>query len=290
MDIPKWIVILFLIWIVFFVLKNREENKKKVTQKAKENPLKSTEYNGYIYFDKDKILSSEEFARMQTQFKLEDKVNMVAVLKDFMIPYSATEYYKIQKALRDLSEPHRSTVEACYKQNITASAILFKIPIPKNLFCDNVVVLLYCSLYLKLTQAVDYDSQMQTYIREEYHTVESDKVIKHHQDLQILLKSLDSVNTLLGPMIPDFEHYLTIEHLYNCWLKLLVNKKPYLDYYSESIVNFKELVTLYYGIAKLDCPMTYLNFNPAIIDYILQSKRYSKSRLSLAVCNTVDMV
>lgn len=91
----------------------------------------------------------------------------------------------------------------------------------------------------------------------------------------------------------NYRYYFTIELLYIEWSKWLAKhnyKDVYVDYYNADIINFKELATLYYGVMQMNMPLSYYHFTPAIVDYILQSKRYSNAKLTLVASNDESMV
>lgn len=277
-----FLLIAFINGIYFYIPRSKSNKKEQNTTYSSIEPTYS---NGLLYFDKEKILNSNRFNSIKEEYNVDMLPGMVSMLKDFMIPYNDAEYYKIQKQLREIDEPKRSTVTNCYKQNITASAIIFKRPIPKNMYSSHISVLVYCSLYIELTQPVSYDEQLQLYTKEEYHKVDPVEIPELHSELQTLINSLDSVNLFISHIVPTYGHYLLVEHIYRNWLITLVDKPVYHGYYSESISNFKKLLTLYYGIMKIDIPASYFEFTPAIVDYILQSKRYSLSKIYLAASN-----
>jgi hypothetical protein len=280
-----------LLWLYLFYrfmtwlnTKPKEDNKGII-----KNPIVPIESNGLLSFDKEKILSSDMFKSVQKEHTSESYPAITTMLKEFMIPYGPGEYFKIHKQLRTLPESQRANVASCYKQNITASAILFKRSIPKSLYTNDTSVLVYCSIYLELIKPIDFEEQLQLYIKNEYHTVDASTIPECHSELQTLIECLDSLNSLLVP-VHQLDHCLQLEHLYNVWLSNIANSPQYLGYYKGSIINLKKLLTLYYGILQMPIPQSYFHFTPAIVDYILQSKRYSLSRISLAVSNDDNSV
>lgn len=277
-------VYLFYRFMTWLISKPKEDNSD-ITK----NPIVPIESNGLLSFDKEKILSSERFKSVQKEYTSESYPAITTMLKEFMIPYGPGEYFKIHKQLRALPESKRTNVETCYKQNITASAILFRKSIPKSLYTEDISVLVYCSIYLEITKPIDFEEQMQLYIKNEYHAVDPSIIPECHNELQTLVECLDTINNLLIP-IAQLDHYLTIEHMYNVWLSQTSNKPQYHGYFKESVDNLKKLLTLYYGILQMPIPQSYFHFTPAIVDYILQSKRYSLSRISLAVSNDDNSV
>lgn len=280
-----------LLWIYLFyrfmswLTTKPKEDKQDIIK----NPIAPIESNGLLSFDKEKILSSNRFKAVQKEYTSESYPAITTMLKEFMMPYGPSEHFKIHKQLRALPESQRTNVAICYKQNITASAILFRKSIPKSLYTDDISVLVYCSIYIELTKPVDFEEQMQLYIKNEYHAVDPSTIPECHNELQTLVECLDAINNILVP-VSQLDHYLTIEHMYNVWTSQISNRPQYLGYYKQSVDNLKKLLTLYYGILQMPIPQSYFHFTPAIVDYVLQSKRYSLSRISLAVSNDENSV
>jgi hypothetical protein len=210
-------------------------------------------------------------------------------MKQCIIPYSNSQYYKVLKAIRQADNVKKDTLLKGYQQTVTASAILFDRPIPKALFTDEMVVLAYIHYYIEYCKPVKYEEQLQNYIKNEYNSDMENDPASYHAELSRLLPDLDGFNMLVHSTF-DFDYMVTIDHLYNSWLEHCKNSVN-LFLYKSDIEHFKKLVTIYYGVMQLDTPINYLHFTPAIADYVLQLNRYHPSNhLQLVVNNTDDTV
>ena len=285
-------LISFLITLAIFTLAYLKiVSKPKQTKQTDTKPARIPyeEVDGIITLDSNELLSSSLYKRITKEFKSSDYPGMVSLVKQCILPYNTSQYYKVLKGIRYSDNVNKETALKGYQHTITASAILFNRPIPKPLFTDEMVVLAYVHFYIEYCTPVDYEEQLQNYIKNQYNLDMENDPASYHTELNNLIKDLDSFNMFIHSTM-EYEFMISIDHMYTSWLDTCRNSSN-VFLYKSNIEYFKKLVTIYYGVLQLDTPVNYLHFTPAIADYVLQLNRYHPSNhLQLVVNNTDNTV
>ena len=283
----SFLITLAIFTLVYLKIVSKPKQTKQTDTKPARIPYE--EVDGIITLDSNELLSSILYKRITKEFKSSDYPGMVNLVKQCILPYNASQYYKVLKGIRNSDNVNKETALKGYQHTITASAILFNRPIPKSLFTDEMVVLAYVHFYIQYCTPVSYDDQLQSYIKSQYNLDMENDPASHHTELNNLIKDLDSFNMFIHSTL-EYEFMISIDHMYTSWLDTCRNSSN-VFLYKSNIEYFKKLVTIYYGVLQLDTPVNYLHFTPAIADYVLQLNRYHPSNhLQLVVNNTDNTV
>lgn len=283
----SFLITLAIVTLIYLKLVSKPKQTKPADTKPARLPYE--EVDGVVTLDTDELLDSKLYKRITGEFKPEDYPGMVNLMKQCILPYNTSQYYKVLKGIRYSDNINKETTLKGYQQTITASAILFNRPIPKSLFTDEMVVLAYVHFYIQYCTPVSYDDQLQSYIKNQYNLDMENDPASYHTELNNLIKDLDSFNTFIHSTL-EYEFMISIDHMYTSWLDTCRSSSN-VFLYKSNIEYFKKLVTIYYGVMGLDTPVNYLHFTPAIADYVLQLNRYHPSNhLQLVVNNTDNAV
>ena len=283
----SFLITLAIVTLIYLKLVSKPKQTKQTDTKPARIPYE--EVDGIITLDSNELLSSILYKRITKEFKSSDYPGMVNLVKQCILPYNTSQYYKVLKGIRNSDNVNKETALKGYQHTITASAILFNRPIPKSLFTDEMVVLAYVHFYIEYCTPVDYEEQLQIYIKNQYNLDMENDPASYHTELNNLIKDLDSFNMFIHSTL-EYEFMISIDHMYTSWLDTCRNSSN-VFLYKSNIEYFKKLVTIYYGVLQLDTPLNYLHFTPAIADYVLQLNRYHPSNhLQLVVNNTDNTV
>ena len=283
----SFLITLAIVTLIYLKLVSKPKQTKQTDTKPARIPYE--EVDGIITLDSNELLSSILYKRITKEFKSSDYPGMVNLVKQCILPYNTSQYYKVLKGIRNSDNVNKETALKGYQHTITASAILFNRPIPKSLFTDEMVVLAYVHFYIEYCTPVDYEEQLQIYIKNQYNLDMENDPASYHTELNNLIKDLDSFNMFIHSTL-EYEFMISIDHMYTSWLDTCRNSSN-VFLYKSNIEYFKKLVTIYYGVLQLDTPLNYLHFTPAIADYVLQLNRYHPSNhLQLVVNNTDNAV
>ncbi len=277
------LIIVILIMIVFLLYKNNlKTSNVENTEVKPSNRLAYYEAGGMVRVDQESLLRSDFFKELLQKVDPDKNQQSLQQIRKHIYPYNTKEMFKIIEILRNSDFDNKEIIDLNYRICVTASSIIFGFTLPAKLYTTNPVVFIYCALYIQENTSTVFDDSMCYYIEMQSDKETAEEVIEHHKEIDNIIKDLDYANIFLV-MTVENDHYLSIDYLYTRWLEQPGVKHSNLHFYKESIENFKKLVTIYFGIYGIDVPESYLHFNIAIIDYIKQTKRYSKHKLTSVV-------
>jgi len=273
------LVALYIYWYQYY-LHNGREGQKKYFNKSKVTTFKYTDERGIININRNTLLNSDYFKQILHKTNTKEPDVNIKLMKQFMRPYSHKELFNAVQAIRAVDSESKDKVENAYKLFTTASSIVFNKTIPSVMFANSQAVIRYCAIYINLVKPVSYSDELKKYTFTQYHKEDAVDVPRYHKELKLIIEDLPYANEFLSNIF-DYEYYFTVEYLYSF---LFSNKSTGLiniDFYKQDIENFKKLLTVYFGIYQVNPPIDYLHFNSAIVEYVIQTKRYSKFKIKL---------
>lgn len=268
------LITFYLYWKIRSTVQNKHSTKSKYTT------FKYTDQRGIVSISRDDLLNSDYFKQILDKTNTTEPDVNIKLMKQFMRPYSHKELFNVVQAIRAVDGESKDKVENAYKLFTTASSIVFNKTIPSVMFANSQAVIRYCAIYINLVKPVSYAEQLKKYAFMEYSNEDAKDVPRYHKELKLIIEDLPYANEFLSKVF-DYEYYFTVDYLYSI---LFLNKTTGLinvEFYKQDIENFKKLLTVYFGVYQVDTPIDYLHFNSAIVEYVIQAKRYSNTKIKL---------
>lgn len=261
---------LYVLAMFYLLFNNYRLNKIQKEIKA----INDKNVNGFIYLNRETYLNSEYFKCVSNNAELHKLQASVEFLNEFLT------YPDIEYQYRILVERHQLNLDEgvsdVFNDLVSAACILFNKPVHPDIYSQSVGVAINCHLYLVQTRPVSFMDEMQKYIDNQYEYVDSEDIAKSHKDIKYILDHVSAISKLIAELYTDYKIHIEYNYLKRMWLRRIQKHTHVYNYYNGNENNFKILLTLFAGITKTDVPISYLQFNPAVVDYVCRTKRYSR--------------